>query len=353
MPDQKGRTGVTDEDGALMVGGSRILYVVDNFSGTTWYRCRVPGLELAQHGHEVRLRQDIPLEDFEWCDVLVINRLHAPNILAAVEAANRAGKITVFEIDDDYWCINPTNPAYEYWQVPGALEGLVRVIRACKVVTVSTEPLKSVLQRFHSDVRVLPNMIPDRYWPTEAKPPNMTDELVIGWAGSPTHYEDLAEVTRVLPQILDEYPKVEVWFGGVVPGHFPEHDRLRYLTPVDIEEYAHLLYNFDIGIAPLLDNRFNVAKSDLKLLEYSTIGIPAVVSRVKPYEKSVKPGETALLASNPKDWLRNLRMLIEDTPTRVRLGANARAWAESRLMSRNYQRWEKAYGIEPARPVTP
>jgi glycosyltransferase involved in cell wall biosynthesis len=344
---------MADETLPRMTGGSRIFYVVDNYSGSTWYRCRVPGLELALHGHEVRLKPDIPPEDLEWCDVLVINRLGQPHVLEAVEAANRAGKMTVLEIDDDYWCINPTNPAYEYWSTPGELEGLTTVVRACRRVTVSTEPLKRVLERFHSDVRVLPNMIPDPYWPTEAKPPNMTDELVIGWAGSPTHYEDLADVSRVLPQILDQYPKVEVWFGGVYPGHFPEHERLRYLNAVDVEVYAHMLYDFDIGIAPLLDNRFNVAKSDLKLLEYSTIGLSVVVSRVIPYEKSVKPGETALFASNPKDWLRNLRRLIEDPPLRAQLGANARAWAETRLMSRNYQLWEKAYGIQPARPVEP
>lgn len=340
---------MTDDNGAPMAGGKRILYVADDFSGTTWYRCRVPGLELAGHGHAIRLAEDrVSPEDFQWCDVLVVNRLWKADILAAVEAANRAGKMTVFEIDDDYWCLNTTNPAYEYWRMPGALDGLVKVIRACQRVTVSTEPLKQVLQRFNPDVRVLPNMLPDAYWPTEAKPPNMTDDLVIGWAGSPTHYEDLADVARVVPQLLDEYPKLDVWLAGVLPGDFPEHERLRYLNPVPIEDYAHLLYNFDIGIAPLLDNRFNTAKSDLKLVEYSAIGLPIVASRVLPYEKSVRPGETALLANNPKDWLRHLRALIEDPELRAKLGANARTWSETRLMSGSYRLWEKAYGIEPS-----
>jgi glycosyltransferase involved in cell wall biosynthesis len=336
---------MTDESRTVAQRGSRILYVVDNYSGTTWYRCRVPGLDLAAHGHEVRLKLDIPRDDLEWCDVLVINRLWEGPILAAVQAANAAGKMTVFEIDDDYWCINPTNPAFQYWQQPGALAGLVEVIRACQRVTVSTEQLGKVLRRFHSDVRVLPNMLPDAYWPTEAKPPNMTDDLAIGWAGSPTHYEDLADVTRVIPQLLDEYPKLDVWFAGVAPGHFPAHERLNYLEPVEIEEYAHILYDFDIGIAPLLDNRFNVAKSDLKLLEYSACGLPIVASRVLPYVESIRPGETALIANNPKDWLRHLRALLNDPQLRVRLGATARKWAENRMMSRNYQLWEQAYGI--------
>jgi glycosyltransferase involved in cell wall biosynthesis len=325
--------------------GKNLLYVVDDFSGSTWYRCQVPGRELAEHGHELRLQESVSPEDVEWCDVMVVQRLWRPEILTAVQEANAAGKMTVFDIDDDYWCLNPTNAAAEFWRMPGTLDGLVQVMRACKLVTVSTEPLRRVIERFGCPVTVLRNMLPDAYWPSAAKPPNLTDDLVIGWAGSPTHYEDLAEVTRVLPQLLDQYPKLDVWFAGILPGHFPEHARLNYLPAVSIEDYAHTLYNFDIGIIPLLDNRFNVAKSDLKLLEFSMIGLPTVVSRVVSYEDSVRSGETALFASSAKDWLRQTRKLIVDPDLRATMGAKAREWAETRLMSRNYHLWERAYGI--------
>jgi len=291
-------------------------------------------------------------EDLDWCDILVIQRLWDERSVEAVENANRAGKMTVFDIDDDYWCINPSNPAYEFWAQPGMLDSLVQVIRACQRVTVSTEPLRRVLERFSSDVRVLPNMIPPAYWPAEGKPAKMTGDLVIGWAGSPTHYEDLHDVIRVIPQLLDRYPEIEVWFAGIQPGYFPDHERLRYLTPVDVEEYAHLLYQFDIAIAPLQGHRFNVAKSDLKLLEYSMIGLPIVASRVAPYENSLKHGETGYFARNPKDWLKYLSMLVEDPERRVRLAAAARAWAETRTMTQNIGLWERAYGIEPMRPAS-
>jgi glycosyltransferase involved in cell wall biosynthesis len=325
----------------------KILYVVDSFSGSTWYRCRVPGLELSFRGHELRLMDDPKLEDYEWCDILVIQRLWAPEILEMVEAANQAGKRTIFDIDDDYWCINPSNPAYEFWSEPGKLDNLVRVIRACQRVTTTTEPLRRVVERFNPNVSILPNMLPPAYWPAEGKPPKLTNDLIIGWAGSPTHYEDLHDVTSVIPQILDRYPEIEVWFGGIYPGYFPEHERLRYLKPVQLEDYAHLLYEFDIGIAPLQDHRFNVAKSDLKLLEYSMIGLPIIAQRVAPYENSLKHGETGFFARNPKDWLKHLTRLIEEPELRVRLATAARAWADTRTIDRNIHLWERVYGIKP------
>lgn len=325
----------------------KILFADASFTGSTWYRCRVPGLALTRRGHEVRLVPKFTSQDVEWCDVLIAENLWSPEVLKLVKEANAAGKMTVFDTDDDYWCINPTNPAFDFWQEPGTLEGLVAVIRECKRVTVSTEPLSRVLKRFAPDVTVVPNMLPPEFWPREAKPLNMNDDLVIGWAGSPTHYEDLHDVVGVIPQILDRYPEVQAWFAGIEPGYFAEHPRLNYLKPVEVEEYAHLLYQFDIGIAPIEDNRFNVAKSDLKLLEYSMIGMPIVASRVGPYEQTLRHGETGLFARNPKDWLKHLSSLIEDSALRARLATEARKWAETRTSDRNVDIWEKAYGITP------
>ena len=75
------------------------------------------------------------------------------------------------------------------------------------------------------------------------------------------------------------------------------------------------------------------------------IGLPIVASRVAPYERSLKHGETGFFARNPKDWLKHLSNLIENPELRVRLATNARAWAETRTIDRNTGLWERAYGL--------
>ena len=149
----------------------------------------------------------------------------------------------------------------------------------------------------------------------------------------------------VLLQLLDEYENLTVELAGTDPIDGLEHDRLSYLEWVEIEKYADVLSRFDIGVAPLVDNRFNRCKSDLKYLEYGMIGLPVVASAVAPYEGSVEHGVNGLLARNPKDWLKHLRRLVVEEETRTRLGAAARDFAEARLMSRNVSQWEDAYGL--------
>jgi glycosyltransferase involved in cell wall biosynthesis len=276
--------------------------------------------------------------------VLIVERLWHPNVLAGVQYANSRGVMTVFDVDDDYWALDPNNPAHAFWN-DEHLGQLAQVIKAASLVTTSTAPLAERMRRINPNVRVLPNMLPDEHWPTEAKNVRHGDPVVVGWAGSPSHYSDLTEFTAILPQILDTYPNVVVHLAGTEKERFPEHDRLKFLDPVKIEQYPEILQTFDIGLAPVKDVRFNEAKSDLKVLEYGMVGLPVIASKVIAYSDSVRPGETGYLAKSPKDWLKYLKLLIEDGELRARLGAAGRSWAETRLMSRNVERWERTYRL--------
>ncbi|MRR12221.1 glycosyltransferase, partial [bacterium] len=133
--------------------------------------------------------------------------------------------------------------------------------------------------------------------------------------------------------------------AGAQPNWLPSHDHIRHISTVELDHYAELLAGFDIGIAPLIDNKFNSCKSDLKFLEYSKIGMPSVLSKVAPYMRSVRHGENGFLATNTKDWLKYLRTLIKDAELREAMSARAWEFAQGRLMSRNIEKWLRAYGL--------
>jgi hypothetical protein len=57
-------------------------------------------------------------------------------------------------------------------------------------------------------------------------------------------------------------------------------------------------------------------------------------------------GATGFLARNAKDWLKHLRTLIEQPDVRSRMGAEARKWAESRVISRQVDLWLDAYELD-------
>jgi len=325
----------------------RILFLSDMLWACAWYRCHVPGMELRRRGHDVRLQDTLEFEDIDWCDVLVMQRVAEKGIGRAVEYARSAGKLTVYDLDDDLWNIPESNPSRQTWGSERLAE-LAVALRLVDRVTTSTEPLARMLRAYNADVRVIPNMLPAEHWPEHTKDPGHGPPLVIGWAGGITHRRDLREVADVLEHVLERHPSVEVHLAGADPAWFAPHDRVRFLESVILPDYAALLSHFDIAIAPLHDSRFNESKSDLKVLEYSMIGLPVVASKVAPYSSSIRHGESGLLARNAKDWLKHLNALVEDAGLRSRLGSAARSWAETRTVERNIALWERVYGVADA-----
>ncbi|MBI4743223.1 MAG: hypothetical protein HY776_00055, partial [Actinobacteria bacterium] len=90
--------------------------------------------------------------------------------------------------------------------------------------------------------------------------------------------------------------------------------------------------NIDIGLAPLADTVFNRCKSDLKLLEYGILGIPSVASYTGPYIEPIDKGYV-LKARNSKDWIKQLRKLIQDKDFYNEQSKRAKEFANSRILS--------------------
>lgn len=329
------------------MGPKRIRYVVDDFAGSGWYRAEVPAAELRRRGHDVTVASSLDKDVVPDLDVIVFQRQFLESARYAIEDANEQGKVTVYDIDDDYWHVPPTNPGYDVWQLPGMLSGVEDLVRAAKVVTTPSSVLSAALRCLNPNVRVLPNMLPGPDWPEPSREPH-GGRVVVGWAGGGSHFTDLKLLSGVVEQLLSECPDVEFRCHGVRDVPFQAAERLKVLPGVPLAEYAELLSTFDVGVAPLEDTLFNRSKSDLKVLEYGAVGIPVVASKVAPYEASVRPGETGFLAGSAKDWLKALRRLVADARARADLGSAGRRFAEARFIGRdaNIALWERAYLLD-------
>ncbi len=327
-----------------------IFYIVDDFFGCGWYRCHVPGLELKRRGYEVVLDGAIDPAGVEAFDVIVFQRQWRPQAVQAMEYAISLGKTVVYELDDDLWNLHESNPAYEAWSNPAILGGAERLLRSAHLVTTTTPALAQHLRRFNKNIRILPNMLPLEHWQVPRDRPEGYDKVVVGWAGSASRWRDLSIVKEVGKQLLDKYPNVELLVASGDDSNmiFPPHPRIGRLQGVKIEQYAYSLTQFDIGLAPVVDSRFNQAKSDLKFLEYSMLGIPTVASHVESYVHSIVNGENGFLAKNDKDWLKYLQRLIEQPELRAEIGAAAKAFADERTIDKTAWMWEQAYGLSLA-----
>ena len=165
-------------------------------------------------------------------------------------------------------------------------------------------------------------------------------KVVIGYMGSLSHFPDIKTIEPVIYEILSKYPNVEFHFIGC-KYTLKEHERIKFFTAKkehrkiegqgefwDLDDYPKLM-NFDIGIIPLVGEPFNLAKSDLKFLEYARLKIPSVVQKMSTY-KCVQDGINGLLAGSKKEWLRQLCKLIENKPKRIEVGSNAYNYLKDR-----------------------
>lgn len=326
----------------------RIFFLVADWWGCAWYRCHVPGLELKRRGHDVILDDKIVPEELAEFDTVIFQRQCSEASWQAIQYVNSLGKLSVYELDDDLWHIDRTNPAFSYW-TPEKLRGVESCIAESQVVTTTTPYLAERLTRFNKKIFILPNMLPKEQWQLSKKAKD-NRKLVLGWAGGTSHWPDLRILEGTIEQLLDDYTEIEFHIAGAGPVPFKQHERLKGLESVKIEQYPKLLSGFDVGLAPLVDTQFNRAKSDLKFLEYAMAGLAVVASKVESYKGSIIHGQNGFMAKNTKDWIKYLKRLIEDAELRQRIAAKAREFAEARTIESNIWMWERAYGIAP-RPV--
>jgi glycosyltransferase involved in cell wall biosynthesis len=159
---------------------------------------------------------------------------------------------------------------------------------------------------------------------------------VIGFEGSLAHYENLLVLEDVIPEILEKYPKVEFHYFG----DYPIWDNCKpnikkRIKPIrklqkgmirisDLQEWPRNFAKagFDICVAPLADNLFNRAKSNLRYLEHSTLRIPTIASNVMPY-RCIKDGIDGFIAYEHDDWIKYLSQLIENEKLRKKIGENS------------------------------
>jgi len=248
--------------------------------------------------------------------------------------------MAVYEIDDDLFNLDPSNPAYPDFSDTKIQHNIRTCIAQADLVTVSTEPLREQLLMYNGNIKVLPNYVDEDLLNIPRNP--LRHQTMIGWAGSQTHSMDFPMMGDALEQLVKD-DVVFMTIGGRYGEDLPKHN-LRHLPWFSSTRklYSHIA-RFDIGVAPLKQHVFNDSKSWIKVLEYAALGIPCVASAARPYENFVEHGVTGFLASTQADWHKYLKMLVEDVGLRLQMGQAARDKASDFTIQKNIDMWLNAY----------
>ncbi len=267
-------------------------------------------------------------------------------VMHMIAAKQVVGAKLVVDADDDMFNVHPQNYAYKFHYPGSPKQKILSYLFAnADAITVSTEPLKRVMERmFRAPVTVLPNSIDESIWnhaqsradeieiftereelTTEVIKPN-PEAIRIGWVCSVSHEQDAPVLLEPMKEILAKYPNVEFWCIGWKPLIFDELPRTYWVKGTsDYVDYPKFLcgLGLDISVAPLIKDEFNRSKSNIKWLESTMAGIPVVATDYDPYE-SIDNYKTGYLAKNGSQWVKYLSWLIENKEKRLELAKNAK-----------------------------
>ena len=289
---------------------------------------------------------------------MIVQRCYKYRLVAAVrQACDILGKKMIFETDDDYLHLPPYNPcAFEI--NPQTREEFKEILRMADQVTVSTEELKNVYYPYNKNIDVLPNNVKEVFYFKDvgtAEVDNMGNfdpifqhglihvpaygqledgssrRLVrIGYTGTPTHRQDFETIRKEWFKTLKKFKdKVCVIYVGdeyFAKVHEEEMGKsnMIYIAPSQYWLYYMHIRNFDIGIAPLVPDVFNMGKSPIKAVEYASWGVPAILPNFITYEREFVNGTNCLMYYNDREFGTALGSYIEDREIRVTHGRNAR-----------------------------
>jgi GT2 family glycosyltransferase len=310
-----------------------VMYVADT-TGCGLYRVFQPAQLMNETSLAfIEVRDSYVEEPPSDTDLFIFQRQLSSMAIEVLRWAKEAGKATIYELDDQVLRLSPANTAYDYYKNPDTRKNIETMLSEVDAITVSTENLKEELSKYNKNIFVVPNYLDIRYWHIKRVEKEDKDEVIFGWAGGAQHYDDLILLKGVVETIVDEFKNVKFAIIGYDPGFFKIPDKRKVLVPWtnDYQQLVKNLLTLDIGLAPIADIVFNRCKSDLKLLEYGILGIPVIASYTGPYIKAIDDGYV-LKAKNPKDWIKQIRKLVNDESTRKEWGKKAREYVKDRIL---------------------
>lgn len=321
----------------------RVFGVPVGSDGCGYYRSYLPLTQLGKHGHTVSLPgrdQGIWLPE-AWhlkdeIDVLAGQLISGPKGMSLWEEWAPHAKL-VYDIDDDIFAVD--YQASQWFKRPELVTISEYLLTLSDVVTVSTPTLAEIIAPYNDNVVVLPNYINAGLLDLERP---RRDRVTVGWTPSPSHGPDAAYVAPMLRRFLKRNPNVDFHVMG---WDYREEHRLRGRHSTwtsDLWDYYKGI-DFDIGIAPLADSRFNRSKSHLKALEYAALGIPVIATDLEPYREFVIDGVTGYLVKGEHEWGRRLYELTQDEAMRTEMGAKAKEHAKGFTIQEHWGEWESAY----------
>ncbi|MGK2860885.1 MAG: glycosyltransferase family 4 protein [Chitinophagaceae bacterium] len=230
-------------------------------------------------------------------------------------------KPIVYDYDDAIW-LQPQKKTTWSNRLIKAYYKVGMICNWSHTIVAGNEYLANYARQFNSKVMVIPTVVDTetRFVPSPVI--KSSRKPVIGWTGSHTTLFYLEKMESVLLQLKAEHD-FELLVIANKPPVFSEltYRFVRWTEDSEIED----LRQIDIGLMPLTDDEWTKGKCGFKLIQYLSLGIPAVADPVGVNKLIIEDGINGFLCETTDEWIIALIALINDTEMRHTMGREGRA----------------------------
>jgi len=240
-------------------------------------------------------------------------------------------------LDDLVYMLPHQHPKQGVW--PTNIRRKVKqLFQSSDRVVVANDALAEEFSKMTTDIVVVPNYLENWRWDELKKPTKqMGKKLRVGWAGGSEHISDLIFILPVVEALHNE---VDWIFMGLALEELKPFVK-EFHAGVEFDLYPQKLanLNLDLSIAPLMHNRFNECKTNLRLLEYGVMGWPVVCSDILPYQAA----PVTRVANNVNEWVRVIREKINEPDELLKEGELLKQWVvDNYMLSDHVDEWSAA-----------
>ena len=242
--------------------------------------------------------------------------------MAFFEKTKQINAKLIIDLDDALSLLDQNHEQYQIQHK--SLEALDFLIQKCDQLWCSTKVILDSYEHLAPRVHLIENTInttnDTNDFQVNRDSNSVAQPVQILYMGTSTHYHDFAMISPALDRIHAILPgSFEVTIIGVAK-NIAERPYIKFLSPPQeltvyplfIKWLSQYKNYFDIGISPLVETPFNMAKSDIKCIDYLSVGAIPVVSNVSPYAKSALGNYVMLVDNNTEAWTDCLIKLIID-----------------------------------------
>lgn len=228
-------------------------------------------------------------------------------------------KKMIYDFDDAIWIPNTSSEN----KIASSLKCTWKVKYICKwsyKIAGGNEYLCNYASQYNKNTALVPTCVDVETMHNKLKE-HKDGKIVVGWTGSQSTLFYLDMLVPILQKLQDEFDFTFLVIANKNP--FLPLKNFQFIAWNETSEIDDLL-KMDIGLMPLQTDAWSEGKCGFKLIQYLSLGIPAIASPVGVNKTIIQEGINGFIAAGNKEWEDHLRKLIADTQLRKSLGKNGR-----------------------------